>query len=148
MIRKPLFRSESKDSRTCFEVPIRFKWFVNSLRSSALRSIRKGSSLCPNPFEALTPEGKAFEGIRAYGWALLNGMQGVTLNNFPVQRIMGTRSVHQLYPSKSFILKGPLKWPVLSTSVWNDPWIWQPWLFSLWSALRREMYPVWNALKF
>ncbi len=35
------------------------------------------------------------------------------------QRIMGARSVHQLYPSKSFILKGPFKGLVLSTSVWN-----------------------------
>ncbi len=33
---------------------------------------------------------------------------------------MRAQSVHQLYPSKSFILKGPLKWLVLSTSVWND----------------------------
>ncbi len=43
---------------------------------------------------------------------------------------MGDQSVHQLYPSKSLIPKGPLKWPVLSTSVWNDPSIWRPWLFS------------------
>ncbi len=56
-------------------------------------------------------------------------------------RIMGTRSVHQLYPLKSFIPKGPLKWLALSTSVWNDPSIWRPWLFSL----RRAIYPVWNA---
>ncbi len=57
-----------------------------------------------------------------------------------VQRIMGARSVHQFYPSKSFILKGPLKWPVLNTSVWNDPSIWRLWLFSLRSTLRRVIY--------
>ncbi len=48
-----------------------------------------------------------------------------------VQRIMGARSVNQSYPFKSFILKGKLKWPVLSTSVSNDPSICRPWLFSL-----------------
>ncbi len=53
---------------------------------------------------------------------------------------MGARSVHQLYPLKSFIPKGPLKRPVLSTLVWNDPSIWRPWLFSLRSTLRRVIY--------
>ncbi len=38
---------------------------------------------------------------------------------------MGPRSVHQLYPSKSFIPKGPLKWPVFNTWVWNDPSVWR-----------------------
>ncbi len=42
------------------------------------------------------------------------------------QRIMGARSVHQLYSSKSLIPKGPLKWLDLSTSVWNDRSIWRP----------------------
>ncbi len=35
-----------------------------------------------------------------------------------------------------------LKWLVLSTSVWNDPSIWRPWLFSLRSALRRAYLVV------
>ncbi len=54
------------------------------------------------------------------------------------QRIMGAQSVHQLYPSKSFIPKGPLKWPVLSTLVWNDPSIWRQWLYSQW------IVPLWG----
>ncbi len=59
---------------------------------------------------------------------------------------MGARSVDQLYPSKSFIPKGPLKRTVLSTSIWNTS-IWRPWLFSLRSAFQGTIYPVWEAPK-
>ncbi len=79
---------------------------LSTLRSLTLHSIQKGSSLCPNPFEALTPEGKPFEGIRAEGWALPNGTQSVMSNNFPLQRIMVAWSVHQKEPFEILHSKG------------------------------------------
>lgn len=51
-------------------------------------------------------------------------------------------------PSKSFILKCPLKWAVWRTLLCNDPSIWRPWLFSDWSALQRQIYLIWNAASF
>ncbi len=116
-------------------------------------STRKGSSLCPNPFKGFTLRSENFEGLKGVGdqttvsWsALLRHYTEVASScKESAQRIMGARSVHQLYPSKSFIPKGPLKWLILSTLVWNDTSIWRPWSFSLRSALRRAIYPVWNA---
>ncbi len=58
-----------------------------------------------------------------------------------VQRIMGA---HRLYPSESFIPKGTLKWPVLSTSVWNDSSIWRPWLFLLRRAIETVGMHRWS----
>ncbi len=123
------------------------------LIKESLRSIRKGSSLCPNPFKGFTLWSESFEGLKGV-WDLKcpsasssrAHMEAPSSWKESAQRIMGGRSVHQLYPSKSFIPKGPLKRPVLCTSVWNDPSKWRPWLLSLWSALQRAIYPVWNAL--
>ncbi len=105
------------------------------VRTLALRSIRKGSSLCPN------------QGTEQLCWSVPlhrhhARTEALSSCKDSAQRIMGAQSVHQLYPSKSFITKGPLKWLVLSTTVWNDPSIWQPWLFALRMALRRAIDPV------
>ncbi len=110
-----------------------------------LRSIRKGSPLCPNPFKGFTLWSESFEGLKGVGDQTAVSWSALLLHQKSAQRIMGARSVHQLYPLKSFIPKGPLKWLDLSNSVWNDPSIWRPWLLSIWSALRRAIYPVWNA---
>ncbi len=114
-----------------------------------------------NSFPAFHSEGlipttlrsESFEGLKGVGdqktvsWSALlrHYTEAASSCKDSAQRIMGARSVHQLYPSKSFNPKGPLKWLILSTSVWNDTSIWRPWLFSLRSALRRAIYPVWNA---
>ncbi len=115
-----------------------------------LRSI----GLIPMPqslFKGFTLHSESFEGCRGPNNCFLKCPSALSSHAHTeapssckesAQRIMGARSVHQLYPSssKSFIPKGPLKWPVLSTSVWNDPSIWRPWLFS-----PRAIDPVWNA---
>ncbi len=81
----------------------------------ALRSIRKSSSLCPNPFKGFTLWSESFEGLKGVGdqttvsWSAL-------LHHHPVpiwrcrhhgknqhKESWGGRSVHQLYPLKSFI---------------------------------------------
>ncbi len=112
----------------------KFKWLSKYLTLSLL-SIRKGCSLCPNPFKGVTLQSESFEGCRGSNNCFLK-CPSVSISSFhmealssfkeSMQRIMGARSVHQMYPSKSFITKGPLKWLVLSTSVWNDPSIWRP----------------------
>ncbi len=103
----------------------------------ALRSIRKVSSLCPKSLQRVYPpewERRRVEGCRGPNNCFLKcpsaSLYGCAVI---VQRIRtkdhGARSVHQLYPLKSFIPTGPLKWLIFNTSVWNDTSIWQPWLF-------------------
>ncbi len=123
-------------------------WYAQQTSSQirTLRSIRKGSSLCPNHLQrAYSPEWelRRVEGCRGPNRFLKRPSETSSHAHTEVpssriesaQRIMGARSDHQLYPSK---------WLVLSISFWNEPSIWRPRLFSLQSALRRAIYPVWN----
>ncbi len=126
--------------------PLKTNW--KRSQSHTLRSIRKGS--CPNPFNGFTLWSESFEGYKGPNNCFLKcpsvsssrgHTEALSSCKKSAQRIMGARSDNQLYPSKSFIPKGPLKWLVLSTSVWYHPSIWRPWLFSP----QRAIYPVWNA---
>lgn len=110
----------------CFYTIIKYLWKSNGLDSKDISitmcanvllvwvqcyRLPLYSSLGTDPFEGFTLQSDCFVGIRAQRWALLNGMKCVTLNSFPVQKIMQSWSVYQLCPSK---------WPVLRTSFWND----------------------------
>ncbi len=122
-----------------------------------LRSNRKGSSLCHNPFKGFTLLSESFEGLKGV-WDQTTLSWRALLRHYAVSTRRRRHHAKNLRkgswePEVSIsctlrnpsLHKGPLKWTVLSTSVWNDPSIWQPWLFSLRSALRRAIYPVWNA---
>lgn len=58
----------------------------------------------------------------------------------------GKEAINHLCSLKSFIPTIHRKSPVLSTSIRNEPSIWQYRMFSLWSGLRRCIYLIWNAV--
>ncbi len=60
---------------------------------------------------------------------------------------MGARSVHQLYPSKSFILKGPFEVSSFEHFGLERPFNTAAMIvFPLKCPLDSDIYPVWNAL--
>ncbi len=106
--------------------------------------------LCHNPFKGFTLRSESFKGCRGPNNCFLkcpsaSSSRGHTEAPSSCKGSRGPEEFISCTLRNPSFRWGPLKWLVLSTSIWNEPSIWLPWLFSLWSALRRAIYPIWNA---
>ncbi len=125
-----------------------------------LRSIRKNSYLCPNPFKWFTLWNERFEGLTASWSALLSH------HPVPTQRCRhhGKNLCKESRGPKVYI-SCTLRNPSFRRALWSGrfehfglerpfnmiewpQWQYDPWLFSLRSALQRAIYLVWNTPRF
>lgn len=74
----------------------------------------KASSLCPNPFKGFLFWSESFGGMKGVWVCRSDLLCHLSRGADVMQRIMGAGS-------EIFHSEGPLKWPVMSTPVWNDP---------------------------